>query len=251
MDARLLAARTATGPTAAETAITLGNGSQLFVDDYLVAASASAHRRINRPEKQDEPILVPDRPWEGQGLCYGSLVEHEGAWRLYYKGWCQNTPLNFDEHVRARGRGKYPVCLARSTDGLTFRKETVRGSVRPRTNIVLDEQVDDFNVLKDPADPDPSRRFKLLASVRNWWAGLTPATSPDGIRWTWGRENAVAFLGDRCSYWYDPVRKKHIAWSRNYQIMPGRVIVQKETSDFDHWSDERASHPRPTAWITR
>ena len=77
MDARLLAARTATGPTAAETAITLGNGSQLFVDDYLVAASASAHRRINRPEKQDEPILVPDRPWEGQGLCYGSLVEHE------------------------------------------------------------------------------------------------------------------------------------------------------------------------------
>ena len=44
MDARLLAARTATGPTAAETAITLGNGSQLFVDDYLVAASAPRTR---------------------------------------------------------------------------------------------------------------------------------------------------------------------------------------------------------------
>ncbi len=246
MDAGLLAARGALAAPAApaDAPLELSSAVQLFVDDHLIARKGSVHRRLNRPRKGAKSILVPDRPWEGQGLVYGSVIPHEGQFRLYYKGWMQHTRLNYAEHVRKFGFGKYPVCLALSEDGRRFRKPAIAGAAHPKTNIVIEDQIDDFTILKDARDPDPNRRFKLLASRGNWWAGLTPATSPDGIRWTWGKENAVAYLGDRCSFWFDPVREKYIAWSRNYEIMPGRVLVQKATADFDNWSDERASHPR-------
>lgn len=243
MDAELLASGQSAS-FSSDAAVAINNESQLFVDDFLIEARKSAHRRLNRPQKGREPLVVADRYWEGQGCVYGSLVEDEGEYRLYYKGQQQATKLNFAQHVEKHGYGKYPICMARSRDGLSFSKDVIPGAAIPGTNVVFDEQVDDFTVLKDPTDPDPSRRYKMLSSYRNWWAGLTPATSPDGIHWTWGKENAVTFFGDRCSYWYDPIRRKHIAWSRNYQIIEGRTVCHKETDDFDNWSDERSSHPR-------
>jgi hypothetical protein len=239
LDAALLKTPAPAGAVTAPLAI---NGeSQLFVDDHLIAFRTAAHRRLNRPAKDRAPFLVPDRVWEGQAAVYGSVVEHDGGLRLYYKGWQNNTPLNYAQFRAKHGYGKYPVCAAHSRDGLAFSKDPLADAVHPGTNIAIDDQIDDFTVLKDSAEPDANRRFKLLASKGNWWAGLTPATSPDGIRWTWGRENAVAYFGDRCSYWYDPIQKKHVAWSRNYPLIGGRVLVHKETADFDNWSDERLS----------
>lgn len=227
----------------AEEPVAINNESQLFVDDHLIARRTALHRRVNRPRKQPGPFLVADREWEGQCAIYGSIVEHDGEYRLYYKtrNWAAET---YDEFRQAHGYGKYPICLARSEDGVAFTKEPVPGAVHEGTNVVVDDQMDCFGILKDTRDDDPAKRFKLLASRGNWWAGLTPATSPDGIQWTWGEPHAVAFFGDRCSYWYDPVRSKHVAWSRNYQLIGGRVIVHKETEDFENWSDVRASHPK-------
>lgn len=223
--------------------ISITGESQLFADDYLIARSESVHRRLNRPHKHREPVLMADRPWEGQGIVYGCVVPHEDQYRLYYKGEKTNTHLNYAEHRKKYGYGKYSICMAQSQDGSAFEKPDVDGAVHTGTNIVADEQIDDFTILKDVADPDESRRFKMLASRGNWWAGLTPATSPDGIHWTWGKDYAVTFFGDRCSYWHDPVNGKHIAWSRNYKIIGGRVIAHKETADFANWGHERESHP--------
>lgn len=239
LDAALL--KTADTATSAAAPIAVAHEHQLFADDHLIARRTSAHRRLNRPAKGREPFLQADREWEGQALVYGCVTEHDGAYRLYYKGWQGTERHNYAQFRAQHGYGKYPICLAQSRDGVTFTKTALRQAAVKGTNIVIDDQIDDFTVLKDTADTDPRRRYKLLASRGNWWAGLTPATSPDGLRWTWGKENAVAFFGDRCSYWFDPVNRKHVAWSRNYQLIGGRVIAHKETADFDSWSDERQS----------
>jgi hypothetical protein len=210
--------------------------SQLLVDDFLVARADSVFRRVNRPRKERQPFLLADREWEGSGVVFGCVVPLESGYRLYYRG----LPARLAPPVA----GDSPVCVAHSADGLTFSKAAPRGALVRGTNIVLSDALDDFTVLRDPDDPDPRRRFKLLASRGNWRLGLTPAVSRDGIRWTWGRDHAVAGFGDRCSYWYDPLNRKHVAWSRNYQLWPHRVIVQKETADFDNWSDEQASPQR-------
>jgi len=210
----------------------INNESQLFADDALVAHRRSVHRRLNRPRKQEAPILVPDREWEGQSILYGCIVEHEGVYRLYYK----SKDWRSQEDTRGSRYGRSNICIAQSADPVEFAKEPIAGAVHEGTNIVVEEGIDDFTVHKDVDDPDPERRFKILSSYRNWWAGLTPATSPDGIRWTWGERVAVPYLGDRCSYWYDPIRKKHIAWSRNYQVLGSRVIFHRETDDFGDWS---------------
>jgi hypothetical protein len=227
------------GAKAAAEPLSIDNESQLFADDYLIARMASLHRRLNRPLKSREPFLVADRPWEGQGLVYGCVVPLPSGYRLYYRGR-YNVPK---EHGSAGSgpQSESPVCMAQSDDAVSFRKEALRDAAVNGTNVVIDTSLDDFTVLRDPHDADERRRFKLLASRGNWWPGLTPATSPDGIRWTWGQDHAVTWFGDRCSYWYDPVNRKHVAWSRNYKLTGKRVIVHKETADFDHWSDERVS----------
>jgi len=101
---------------------------------------------------------------------------------------------------------------------------------------VVDEPIDDFCIRKDSAATDPAERYKMLSSRGNWWGGLSTAVSTDGIAWRWQQEQAVAFFGDRCSYWFDPIRKKHVAWSRNYQVEGERVIYHKETADFSDWT---------------
>jgi hypothetical protein len=158
--------------------------NQLLVDDFLVARADSVFRRVNRPRKERQPFLLADREWEGSGVVFGCVVPLESGYRLYYRG----LPARLAPPVA----GDSPVCVAHSADGLTFSKAAPRGALVKGTNIVLNDALDDFTVLRDPDDPDPRRRFKLLASRGNWRLGLTPAASPDGIRWSWGRDHAVA-----------------------------------------------------------
>lgn len=227
-------------------AIAINDQSQLFLDDHLIQSRASLHRRINQPTKLGDPFLVHDREWEGQAVIYGSLLEPSDDaphFRLYYKGWNKN---NRDKKPWTN----WPICLATSDDGVIFKKNKLKSSPVPGTNIVISDNIDDFNILRDPAPADLTQRYKLLASRGNWWAGLTPACSSDGLTWTWGKDHAVSYFGDRCSYWYDPVQKQHVAWSRNYQIHPNRILVESRSDDFVSWKHphialmpDRLDHP--------
>lgn len=210
----------------------VGYASQLFVDDHLVAHRRSVHRRLNRPVKGREPFLVPEHLWEGGSVLYSCVIEEEDDYRLFYKA--KNWSPKPDSKTRST-----TICVARSEDGLRFEKRPVEGSVHEGSNIVLDDAIDDFTVYKDESEPDPDRRYKLLASRGTWREGLTSATSPDGVSWTWGTPHAVRYFGDRMSYWYDPVRARHVAWSRNIELYPDRITVESTSEDFETWS-----HPR-------
>ena len=45
----------------------IGRQKQLFVDNYIVERMEGVHRTLNQPEKHPgNPVLAPDRPWEGR-----------------------------------------------------------------------------------------------------------------------------------------------------------------------------------------
>jgi len=218
------------------------NQTQLFVDDYLVAESQSVHRRINRPHKHGTPILVPDQPWEMTANVYGQVLEMGNELWLFYKA-LGHWSLSEAEHREKFGFGPWSICIARSKDGVHFEKTPIEDSPIPGSNVILQDSIDDFCIRRDDQDPDPNRRYKMLTSRRTWMNGLTNGISPDGIHWTFLKEYAVPYLGDRMSYWYDEPRGKHIAWSRDYHAHPKRWIWQVETDDFNQWDDSRENHP--------
>lgn len=224
-----------------KTVIRISSGvSQLFADDYLIEGTPkNMWRRLNRPAKKQEPILVPEGKHEKPSLVFGSIIEDNGNYRLFYKSF-QGYPFEEDSKKSNREKhkiGKSPVFVADSNDGFNFLRPKLKNAVIPETNIVFNEELDDFCVMQDTSpDCKKTERYKMLCSADNWWSGLSAAVSPDGVSWKWKKKYAVPFFGDRCSFWYDPIRKKYIAWSRDYQIKELRVIFHAETNTFPEWN---------------
>src|SRR5437870_1268964 len=101
-------------------------GRQLFVDDFLIE-STTLRRTFHRAEYYaDNPVLKPDRPWEGEGQHPTAMVFSDGVWydpqdqlfKIWYMG----------EQVRA-------TCYATSRDGIHWEKPAL--DVQPGTNVVL------------------------------------------------------------------------------------------------------------------
>lgn len=90
--------------------ITLGDKNELFVDDYLIDPVLSAgvcpgftrlEFALNHPER-GEVILTFDRPWEGMGSTYYSVLHDpaSGLFMLYYR----TSPATASRASTERGR---------------------------------------------------------------------------------------------------------------------------------------------------
>ena len=96
---------------------------QLFVDDGIVAAKRGLVRTLHPGRRLAQPVLVPDRPWEGQRVyVYGSVhVNPEGGG---FRMWYLSRIGRGNEH-RAPGmqeRQGDVVLYATSEDGLPWDK---------------------------------------------------------------------------------------------------------------------------------
>ena len=90
----------------------IGDGPQLLVDDYLVAETRGL-RRIFHPARKvtSEPILLPDRPYEGHAVLLENSAHYNPAEQRYELMYGN---INYDE-IRYR-------MLAVSKDLLTWEK---------------------------------------------------------------------------------------------------------------------------------
>ncbi len=143
---------------------------QLFLDTYGIAETANLHRTLHQPNKKGA-VIHPGQPWEldVQTRCvpaWDPTVERFKIWLI--------------------GGGN--TCYAESVDGIHWTKPMLRqkefeGSLE--NNIVTVDPNLEWgenaieNVVFDPDDPDPSRRFKGLLGIK----GRAPIVSPDGIHW--------------------------------------------------------------------
>lgn len=156
-----------------------------------------------------------------------------------------------------------PLCYAESDDGLAWTKPALgqvlfKGS---RANNALDlphTVVSGAAVIRDDADPDPARRYKMVYQffpdqtappIKEY--GSSPsvacAVSPDGVRWTMTGMPFVNQFVEHCSlirhggkYIVHSQVFPGAGWSGAYTEgggKGGRSGVAHATYDFDHWPD--------------
>jgi len=282
----------------------------LFVDDHWIASQSGLTTVFNQPEIQPQPIIWPDDPKTQQECAWGNVIrEPDGRFRLWYvtmamgaRGggghemaragiWGRGDDYSF--HPRAKGDVREIDTMlgktAESTDGLHWTKPNlglIEFEGNRNNNIVLSGQqaaeqfngfltnFDGFTILRDDQEPDPRKRYKMVAhweSVHCWdnaeisgslgrspeqlakyWAtrGEYLTFSPDGLRW----EQPLVRIplpnggGDRLLVIRDHRHRRWLAYSRAW----GYNAVSLTTSqDLLSWSapgahlerDPNGDHP--------
>jgi len=211
---------------------------QLFIDDFLIERTDRVWRTLNRSRKAPEnPIIKPDRPWEGYLVLQpGSVIydPNQRQFQMWYNTLATETDSDIDQFL----------CYAISQDGVHWEKPELglvefRGS--KANNIVLRWCNWNHSVIRDPDDPDPDRLYKMV-----YWqthdkdrCGIWSAFSPDGIRWTDSDRNPGVpcwASGDTFSVMKDPVSRQFWLY---HKTSPGgpRKLSRLVSDDFIHWRD--------------
>lgn len=171
-------------------------GRQLFVDDFLIEES-TLKRTYHRPEYHSaNPVLKPDRPWEGtKAMVFSDGVWFDPADKLF-KMWYM------------AGRERF-TCYATSRDGIEWQKPAL--DVKPGTNIVQTGPRDSSTIWLDQLETNPSRRYKMFRSCSGGSTvkgsyGLATFFSPDGIHWS-DPPLLTGSCGDRSTVFFNPFRK--------------------------------------------
>lgn len=207
--------------------VTVGEEKQLFVDDVMIESLVGVTRTRHSIRKHpDNPIMVPEAPWETQAGCILPMNvfrdKQTGKLRLWYSSW-------------GSGYGKPTLmCYAESEDGLHWTRPdlgifTFEGSTQ--NNILREGRM--FRVQQDPSDPDPSRRYK--AAIRNHRGEFDAAYSSDGLRWRIVGSN-MRQAQDASTVTWDPAEEKWI-FSCKIFIDGKRARGYAESRDFEHFTD--------------
>ncbi len=239
----------------------IGNARQLFLDDFVVAELRGVVRTLHQPTKyENNPVVVPEHPWEDQGIHYPLVFRDGSIYRMYYlaRGSAKDTP---------DGSGNFgPVGYAESQDGIHWTKPlldvySLPGHPKTSLGFALTQpplrQVEGPAIIKDERDPDPQRRYKLFFSKGRDRVtpteGFSVAFSPDGLRWKEYDGNPVYKLyGDtqNCLVW-DPEIERWVAFVRmwgkpsfqrpvwffkKYRQRRIRFVARMSSADFEHWT---------------
>ncbi len=199
---------------------TLNTGTELFIDDMLIASKRGVTRTLHPAVKHDISILKPEpnNPWEHGGPdqsrrvhLYGTTMYDTtfGKYRMWYM--CRMGPhwrfqANEIPGLYVPRPGRNPssyrgqthdangrkfiendrgdlTCYAESEDGLTWTKPNLgifEFNGNPNNNIVWD--LHGASVFRDEDEPDSRKRYKAIGFCRRY-RNVFLLTSPDGIRW--------------------------------------------------------------------
>ncbi|UCD28464.1 MAG: hypothetical protein JSV03_15490 [Planctomycetota bacterium] len=228
---------------AAEDHIRLGkNVAQLFIDDYLIEASAGLRRTMHRPKKDHDgqiPVIAP-KP-DTTLLAYGTIVK-DPLLKQY---------VMFVQEFPSRKMYRYV-----STDGLSWQPrngddfETVEFDLdlEPQGGAIGRQGIDVFSCYFDSSDKTyPYQGWLYFANYGHDREGIYFVRSKDGKKWERGRQvvNAWAGPGDTSSrkihqdgktvygpgdvtlFSYDPVDKRLLGLFKfftNENVGPGNNL---------------------------
>jgi hypothetical protein len=204
---------------------------QLFLDDHGIAGMRHLSRVLHQPVKKGA-VVRPDREWELtlQTRCapaWDPEVERYKLWLV------TSTTIP----------GVAEMTYAESEDGVRWtkpelRQKPIQGCLENNV-VTVDPQLEwpanaMENVVVDPDDPDPSRRFKGLLNA----SGREPIVSPDGIHWT--RLDVPALPSqDESNLSYDRESRSFIA-TLKCGGPHGRSQGIWVSSDFEQWTGTEA-----------
>jgi hypothetical protein len=224
----------------------------LFADDSGIFRSTGVERRFHPGRSLPEPVLIADRPWEGERVyIYGAVMrdDERGGFRVWYQGRPQQ------EVAAGRSRsGLVPgmrnagfdlVLHATSEDGIAWNKPALDLHAYAGTrsnNIVFD--LHSPSVIIDPFTADPAQRYKMLGALshypgpgeKNYYA----AHSADGIRWHSYPINPVLAHADTVTLTQNPHTGEFLAFHKcpaDIRGFPRRVVWLARSMDFQDWSE--------------
>jgi len=235
---------------------------QLFLDEEFVDRREGLRLTVNPPSRHPEnPVIRPDRPWEGACSVYGTALfdEETGLFRIWYLTVPRDRGLRPLRLPDGRERAPYTTLLAyaESEDGVRWVKPSLGqfpydGDARNNLIDLGKYNCEGISVLYDPHDPDPRRRWKAVYwdhgsggwSVKDGRPycedgpgdGFCVAFSSDGILWRPYGGNPVLrrYCDTNQNLVYDTRLKRYVAFSR---FGFGRRLARSESEDFVHWSE--------------
>ncbi|MSP12985.1 MAG: hypothetical protein EXR62_08505 [Chloroflexi bacterium] len=224
---------------------TIGNQRQLFVDNEIVASLDNVRCVMHMPVKfSGNPILTRQAAWEHvMPYIYGTAMRDPdtGLFKMWYNVITYQEGNTFD------------LCYATSTDGLHWERPNLgifdfEGS---KDNNLIERALAMPTVLYTPWDPQPQRRYKMLAGVSDgtWpapWIGLFSA---DGIHWQRNPEpifnTGKPYLpGDEATAMWDPYNQRYVAFPKvdagsgqpRFGRGQRRSVGISYSDDFIHWT---------------
>ena len=222
--------------------VDIGSKKQFFADNYITETIdyTKVTKTTNPGTKHGSYVMEPDKAWEGTGTnwpctyLFGSVIYDTDA--SIYKMWYQS----YDDPT-----GKYYVCYATSSDGITWTKPNLGIYIfggNTNNNIVGETQIP--SVVKDTAESDPNKRYKMYGFQGPGYniCGYYIWYSADGLNWTkpYSTPRLDSAGADVCTMAYDSTNSKYIS-SNKYDVPNpdghGRRIQRNSTStDFVTWS---------------
>lgn len=213
----------------------------LFVDDAAVASSRGVERKTHPGRKLPQPVLSPERPWEGLRLyLYGTI--HYDTENKVFRMW-YTSRVGPNQRERAPGlrvhRSDF-VNYATSKDGVRWERPDLgihEFDNSRNNNIVFD--LHSPSVIVDAAEPDPAYRYKMAGvggPTRKYWA----AYSADGIHWKDYPRNPILNNSDTITVTRDPASGRYLAFHKRPATVrgfPRRVVWLATSPDFQQWSE--------------
>ncbi len=226
--------------------LNVGSKKILLFDDALTEEKKGFVLTMNPAVRTEEPVIVPDKPWERggiQGDSSASVVEDDGLYKLWYAmatpeelvkrkrylSLAKMKALDKKELLDYLSEARYMLCYAVSKDGIHWEKPNVGiheldGS--KKNNIVMIEGGGGSTVFKDPTAP-PSQKYKVIfgggVPLIHHNQGVPPypgyhaihgAASADGIHWKKSRLIMPWYVDcTNVCYWDDRIRK-YVAFCR-------------------------------------
>ncbi len=201
---------------------------QLFLDDHGISKIDGLQRTLHQPEKRGA-VIKPNQPWETTLQTRCAPVWDEQAKR--YKLWLiTSTPAP----------GVAGTTYAESVDGVNWTKPMLRQwkyQDSLENNFVAVEPDSAWpanameNVVYDPDDADPQRRFKGFLGA----FGRQPIVSPDGIHWN-KLDVPVLPSSDESNLSYDRQSRSFIATLKTSGPF-GRSHGIWTSKDFQTWTN--------------
>lgn len=239
----------------------------LMLDARVVETREGVRLVPGRAEKElRNPLFGEDRPWETRfDNLYPNVVfdDCDGLYKCWYNPFVasppeENTPPHQRDRIGYTDAGLFPremaVCYARSVDGIVWQKPELglvefRGSAG--NNIVLrhprgadDDGVHGAGVFRDPQDPDPLRRYKMLFA--DGLKTMAVSFSPDGLHWSEPVPCPdIAAVGDtHNNVVRAPDQETYVGFTRLWKSGVWkhsiRVVGRTASPDFLHWTKAQA-----------
>ena len=219
---------------------------RLLLDGRTVERIENAVLRVGRVRKHPaNPLFGQEHPWE---VMFNNLypnVLYDRQEKLY-KAWHtmfvadsayaettpkQRTPGTYMKRAHNRQDG---LGYATSIDGIRWMKPMM--NVHPwkgKPSNLVARHVHGVGILKDLAERDPARRYKMFFKGRT----MSVRFSPDGIRW--GAYIAcpeIEAAGDtHNNVLWIPELKRYVGFTRHWNNQR-RTVARTESRDFIHWT---------------